>query len=118
MTTYICRKLMQVVSQETGEVEWREPGQEVPEAATWPHLLSYIHLGQIEVVNPEPVVYPTSRTEMVEDVERDSSAGERRRRRRTEESAAKERELHELRETMRAQADALITSGGAPEGED
>jgi hypothetical protein len=110
---YVCKKMMQVLSAETGEVEWRMPGDEVPEAATWPGLLHYIHRGEIEGVEPPHSTYPTLPDSITEDIDKDSSAGERRASRRQERLEAQRLRLEELealeRRLQESQDDEAVT---------
>lgn len=82
---YVARKMMQVLNLETNAVEWRMPGDEVPEAATWPGLAHYLHRGDIEGSPPDRVTYPALPTLIEENIGKDSSAGARRESRRQDE---------------------------------
>jgi len=109
--TYVARKMMQVLNLTTNEVEWRMPGDEVPEAATWPGLAHYLHKGDIEGVEPPHSTYPPLPDTIVENVDKDSSAGARRAARR---QAALEAER--LRLTQLEDLERRLSAKGEDEG--
>jgi len=99
--TYVARKMMQVLNLTTNEVEWRMPGDEVPEAATWPGLAHYLHKGDIEGVEPPHMTYPALPDTIVENVDKDSSAGARRATRRQAALEAERLRLTQLEQLER-----------------
>ena len=57
MAQYITNKRIQLQKTTNGktEMEWREPGQPIPEAAGWRNLNTWISAGRISVVSESAI---------------------------------------------------------------
>lgn len=112
---YVARKMMQVLNTETNSVEWRAPGDEVPEAASWPGLMHYLHRGDIEDSQPPRMTYPPLPDSIVENVDKDSSAGPRRAAKREAKREADGLRLTQLEELERQVQEQEARAEGEPQ---